>query len=116
MHVISTESYWAKSKRCHFYPYTGLLVSTWLLLDTVEMNMAAIGLDLFSFLRCFAFAELPWYQRKVAAVLFASPPNATYEEVKCYAVLLLDVHILSLLQYEKNKKQNINSLERTFLT
>ncbi|GAA6097945.1 regulator of microtubule dynamics protein 1 [Tachysurus ichikawai] len=29
---------------------------------------------------CFAFAELPWYQRKVAAVLFASPPTATYEE------------------------------------
>lgn len=36
-----------------------------------------------SLLRCFAFAELPWYQRKVAAVLFASPPTATYEEVKC---------------------------------
>lgn len=32
--------------------------------------------------RCFAFAELPWYQRKVAAVIFASPPTATYEEVK----------------------------------
>lgn len=30
--------------------------------------------------RCFAFAELPWYQRKVAAVIFASPPTATYEE------------------------------------
>ncbi|XP_056593828.1 regulator of microtubule dynamics protein 1 [Triplophysa dalaica] len=29
---------------------------------------------------CFAFAELPWYQRKVAAVIFASPPTATYEE------------------------------------
>ncbi|XP_059182997.1 regulator of microtubule dynamics protein 1 [Centropristis striata] len=29
---------------------------------------------------CFAFAELPWYQRKVAAVIFASPPAATYEE------------------------------------
>ncbi|KAL1006719.1 hypothetical protein UPYG_G00075870 [Umbra pygmaea] len=29
---------------------------------------------------CFAFAELPWYQRKVAAMIFASPPNATYEE------------------------------------
>lgn len=31
--------------------------------------------------RCFAFAELAWYQRKVAAVIFASPPTATYEEV-----------------------------------
>uniref|UniRef100_UPI0000F21D85 regulator of microtubule dynamics protein 1 n=1 Tax=Danio rerio TaxID=7955 RepID=UPI0000F21D85 len=29
---------------------------------------------------CFAFAELPWYQRKVAAVIFGSPPTATYEE------------------------------------
>ncbi|KAG7525250.1 regulator of microtubule dynamics protein 1 [Solea senegalensis] len=29
---------------------------------------------------CFAFAELPWYQRKVAAALFSSPPVSTYEE------------------------------------
>ncbi|XP_040922324.1 regulator of microtubule dynamics protein 1 [Toxotes jaculatrix] len=29
---------------------------------------------------CFAFAELPWYQRKVAAVIFSSPPVSTYEE------------------------------------
>ncbi|XP_068437390.1 regulator of microtubule dynamics protein 1 [Clinocottus analis] len=29
---------------------------------------------------CFAFAELPWYQRKVAAVIFSSPPESTYEE------------------------------------
>ncbi|XP_060778492.1 regulator of microtubule dynamics protein 1 [Neoarius graeffei] len=29
---------------------------------------------------CFAFAELPWYQQKIAAVLFASPPTSTYEE------------------------------------
>lgn len=29
---------------------------------------------------CFAFAELPWYQHKVAAVLFKSPPQSTYEE------------------------------------
>ncbi|XP_055038607.1 regulator of microtubule dynamics protein 1 [Misgurnus anguillicaudatus] len=33
---------------------------------------------------CFAFAELPWYQRKVAAVIFASPPTATYEEALEY--------------------------------
>uniref|UniRef100_A0A8C4HJA3 Regulator of microtubule dynamics protein 1 n=1 Tax=Dicentrarchus labrax TaxID=13489 RepID=A0A8C4HJA3_DICLA len=31
---------------------------------------------------CFAFAELPWYQRKVAAVIFSSPPTSTYEEVR----------------------------------
>ncbi|KAM4533597.1 regulator of microtubule dynamics protein 1 [Odontesthes bonariensis] len=29
---------------------------------------------------CFAFAELPWYQRKVAAVIFSSPPTSTFEE------------------------------------
>lgn len=29
---------------------------------------------------CFAFAELPWYQRKVAAVIFKTPPTSTYEE------------------------------------
>ncbi|XP_067341781.1 regulator of microtubule dynamics protein 1 isoform X2 [Channa argus] len=29
---------------------------------------------------CFAFAELPWYQRKVAAVVFSTPPVSTYEE------------------------------------
>lgn len=33
-------------------------------------------------LRCFAFAELPWYQRKVAAIIFSSPPTSTYEEVR----------------------------------
>ncbi|MGH0130633.1 UNVERIFIED_CONTAM: hypothetical protein FKN15_055291 [Acipenser sinensis] len=34
--------------------------------------------------RCFAFAELPWYQRKIAAMLFASPPSSTYEEALGY--------------------------------
>ncbi|XP_029384921.1 regulator of microtubule dynamics protein 1 [Echeneis naucrates] len=29
---------------------------------------------------CFAFAELPWYQRKVATMIFSSPPVSTYEE------------------------------------
>lgn len=29
---------------------------------------------------CFAFADLPWYQRKVAAVIFATPPTSTFEE------------------------------------
>lgn len=33
---------------------------------------------------CFAFAELPWYQRKVAAVIFATPPESTYEEALDY--------------------------------
>uniref|UniRef100_A0A3Q4ARA1 Regulator of microtubule dynamics protein 1 n=1 Tax=Mola mola TaxID=94237 RepID=A0A3Q4ARA1_MOLML len=29
---------------------------------------------------CFAFAELPWYQRKVAAIIFSTPPTSTYDE------------------------------------
>ncbi|XP_016429648.1 regulator of microtubule dynamics protein 1-like, partial [Sinocyclocheilus rhinocerous] len=33
---------------------------------------------------CFAFSELAWYQRKVAAVIFASPPTATYEEALAF--------------------------------
>uniref|UniRef100_A0A8C6T4I1 Regulator of microtubule dynamics protein 1 n=1 Tax=Neogobius melanostomus TaxID=47308 RepID=A0A8C6T4I1_9GOBI len=33
---------------------------------------------------CFSFAELPWYQRKVAAVIFASPPESSYEEALDY--------------------------------
>lgn len=27
------------------------------------------------------FADLPWYQQKIAATLFAAPPTSTYEEV-----------------------------------
>ncbi|OXB69377.1 hypothetical protein ASZ78_004867 [Callipepla squamata] len=33
---------------------------------------------------CYSFAELPWYQRKIAAVLFAAPPTSTYEEALRY--------------------------------
>ncbi|XP_062848118.1 regulator of microtubule dynamics protein 1 [Trichomycterus rosablanca] len=33
---------------------------------------------------CFAFADLPWYQRKIAAVVFASPPTSTFEEALAY--------------------------------
>ncbi|KAM6900501.1 regulator of microtubule dynamics protein 1 [Xenentodon cancila] len=33
---------------------------------------------------CFAFAELPWYQRKVAAVIFATPPTSTFDEALGY--------------------------------
>ena len=31
--------------------------------------------------RCYTFAEMPWYQRRIAKVLFATPPSSTYEEV-----------------------------------
>lgn len=29
---------------------------------------------------CYVFADMPWYQRKIASVLFATPPTATYED------------------------------------
>lgn len=38
--------------------------------------------------RCFAFSELPWYQRKVAAIIFSSPPTSTYEEVRAELLLM----------------------------
>lgn len=31
--------------------------------------------------RCYTFAEMPWYQRRIAEMLLATPPSSTYEEV-----------------------------------
>ncbi|XP_061458621.1 regulator of microtubule dynamics protein 1 isoform X2 [Rhineura floridana] len=33
---------------------------------------------------CYTFAEMPWYQSKIAAVLFSTPPSSTYEEALRY--------------------------------
>ncbi|XP_041513113.1 regulator of microtubule dynamics protein 1 isoform X2 [Microtus oregoni] len=33
---------------------------------------------------CYTFAEMPWYQRRIAKVLFANPPTSTYEEALKY--------------------------------
>jgi len=33
---------------------------------------------------CFSFADLPWYQRQIASVVFATPPTSTYEEALTY--------------------------------
>uniref|UniRef100_A0A8C9VZ55 Regulator of microtubule dynamics protein 1 n=1 Tax=Scleropages formosus TaxID=113540 RepID=A0A8C9VZ55_SCLFO len=33
---------------------------------------------------CFAMTELPWYQRKIAAMIFSSPPTSTFEEALAY--------------------------------
>lgn len=38
-------------------------------------------LNIIFFCRCYTFAEMPWYQRRIAKVLFANPPSSTYEEV-----------------------------------
>ncbi|XP_069813498.1 regulator of microtubule dynamics protein 1 [Dendropsophus ebraccatus] len=33
---------------------------------------------------CYTFAELPWYQKKIAAALFAAPPSSTFDEALIY--------------------------------
>ncbi|XP_036906103.1 regulator of microtubule dynamics protein 1 isoform X2 [Sturnira hondurensis] len=33
---------------------------------------------------CYTFAEMPWYQRRIANILFAAPPSSTYEEALGY--------------------------------
>ncbi|XP_040849543.1 regulator of microtubule dynamics protein 1 isoform X3 [Ochotona curzoniae] len=33
---------------------------------------------------CYTFAEMPWYQRRIAKMLFATPPSSTYEEALGY--------------------------------
>ncbi|XP_073924900.1 regulator of microtubule dynamics protein 1 isoform X2 [Castor canadensis] len=33
---------------------------------------------------CYTFAEMPWYQRRIAKMLFATPPSSTYEEAVGY--------------------------------
>ncbi|XP_051785259.1 regulator of microtubule dynamics protein 1 isoform X1 [Erpetoichthys calabaricus] len=54
------------------------------LLRAIELNPKdATSIHILG-LWCFAFAELPWYQRKIAAVLFAAPPTSTFEEALAY--------------------------------
>ncbi|KAL5022226.1 hypothetical protein ScPMuIL_001381 [Solemya velum] len=33
---------------------------------------------------CYLFADMPWYQRKIAGALFATPPTSTYKEALKY--------------------------------
>ncbi|XP_016869012.1 regulator of microtubule dynamics protein 1 isoform X28 [Homo sapiens] len=33
---------------------------------------------------CYTFAEMPWYQRRIAKMLFATPPSSTYEKALGY--------------------------------
>ncbi|KAK6184772.1 hypothetical protein SNE40_007169 [Patella caerulea] len=40
---------------------------------------------------CFVFADLPWYQRKLASTLLATPPSSTYEEALEYFLLAENV-------------------------
>ncbi|XP_065582510.1 regulator of microtubule dynamics protein 1-like isoform X2 [Artemia franciscana] len=33
---------------------------------------------------CYAVSDMPWYQRKIASALFATPPSSTFEEALSY--------------------------------
>ena len=37
---------------------------------------------------CYSVVSIPWYQRQVATVLFATPPHSTYEEVYKYIITI----------------------------
>ena len=39
--------------------------------------------------RCFVFADMPWYQQKIASVVFATPPTSSYKEVITLSSLIL---------------------------
>ncbi|XP_075561065.1 regulator of microtubule dynamics protein 1 isoform X6 [Pelecanus crispus] len=45
---------------------------------------------------CYSFAEMPWYQRKIAATLFATPPTSTFQEALRYFHMAEEALLLSL--------------------
>lgn len=57
---------------------------------------------------CFSFADLPWYQRKMAAVLFATPPTSSYEEA-------LEAFLLAERAEPKFYSMNLLMLGKTYL-
>ena len=46
------------------------------------------------------FADLAWYERKIAAALFATPPDSSYSEVN---ISLLTINISTVLYHEGHK-------------
>ncbi|MGH0141787.1 UNVERIFIED_CONTAM: hypothetical protein FKN15_074612 [Acipenser sinensis] len=59
-------------------------------------------------LQCFAFAELPWYQRKIAAMLFASPPSSTYEE-------FMFEYKCNIIQKSNTTRKNLLMLGKSYM-
>lgn len=41
---------------------------------------------------------MPWYTQKVAAMVFATPPKSTYEEVRCDTICYTDVLLICAIQ------------------
>lgn len=55
----------------------------WLYLvgDKKSSSLGLIQVSFFADIRCFTFADMPWYTKKIAGALFATPPSSTYDEV-----------------------------------
>ena len=86
-----------------------ILMFSWILSDTGVWWHTAKWPDLYNFTvcRCFLFADMPWYQRKIASALFASPPTSTYEEVRVKLVL----SVLLLWNPNENLRSHFHSYE-----
>lgn len=79
-----------------FYEYSNKVRGWVLSLKIVEVTRSGSNMKIiissfgwFSFFffstwfsRCFTFADMAWYERKIAATIFADPPESSYEEVK----------------------------------
>ncbi|UYV77002.1 RMDN1 [Cordylochernes scorpioides] len=64
---------------------------------------------------CYSFATLPWYQKKIASVIFATPPSSTleealgyYEKAEATSPLFYSMNLLKLGQVynEMNRKDD----------
>ncbi|KAK3718981.1 hypothetical protein QZH41_013147, partial [Actinostola sp. cb2023] len=68
---------------------------------------------------CFTFADMPWYQQTLAAAIFATPPESSYQEVSLafkdpisypimpctYDLLLKTLHLIILKEQRLAKKE-----------
>ncbi|XP_071785257.1 regulator of microtubule dynamics protein 1-like isoform X2 [Asterias amurensis] len=53
-------------------------------LKAIELNPADATCYHLMGLWCFTFADMAWYQRKIATAIFGTPPTSTYEEALGY--------------------------------
>ncbi|XP_002735261.1 regulator of microtubule dynamics protein 1-like [Saccoglossus kowalevskii] len=90
-------------------------------LKAIELNPSdATSIHLMG-LWCFTFAEMPWYQQKIATVIFAKPPESTYNEALTYFMRAENVdpnfYSMNLLMLAKTYiKLNDNKMALLYLT
>ena len=48
------------------------------------MYMYCVFFKGMTFCRCYNIASMPWYQRKVASAVFATPPISSFDEALIY--------------------------------